>query len=85
VTTKKRRGFAVMDPEEQREIARFGGQTSHAKSKAHEFTTEEARQAGQKGGSIVSQDREHMARLGRMGGNAKARRKRAKEEKGNRS
>ncbi len=45
-----RRGFASMDPEKQREIARKGGRASHEKGTAHEFTPEEAREAGRKGG-----------------------------------
>lgn len=45
-----KRGFASMDPEKQREIARKGGQASHEKGTAHEFTPEEAREAGRKGG-----------------------------------
>lgn len=39
-----------MDPEQQREIARKGGQASHESGRGHEFTPEEARRAGQKGG-----------------------------------
>src|SRR5438128_55279 len=62
------RGFAAMDNEKQREIASKGGRTAHAKGTAHEFTTEEAREAGRKGGESVSQDREHMAAIGREGG-----------------
>jgi hypothetical protein len=42
---RSNRGFAAMDPREQREIAR-------------------------KGGEAVSQDREHMAAIGRKGGEA---------------
>lgn len=38
------------------------------KETAHEFTPEEARQAGQKGGEAVSRNREHMAQIGREGG-----------------
>lgn len=45
---KKRRGFAAMKPEKQRRIAKLGGQAAHVKGKAHEFTGEEARQAGRK-------------------------------------
>ena len=71
VTTKKRRGFAAMDPEQQREIARLGGQAAHAKGTAHEFTTEEARHVGKLGGWVTSRDRKHMARIGRKGGNVK--------------
>lgn len=65
------RGFASMDAEKQREIARKGGQAAHAKGTAHEFTPEEAREAGRKGGETVSQNREHMARIGRKGGEAR--------------
>ncbi len=62
------RGFASMDQEKQREIARKGGRAAHQKGTAHEFTTDEARAAGHKGGRSVSQDREHMAEIGRRGG-----------------
>ena len=62
------RGFASMDGEAQRRIAREGGRAAHAKGTAHEFTPEEARQAGRKGGEAVSQNREHMAAIGRKGG-----------------
>lgn len=44
------RGFASMDPEKQRQIASQGGKAAHAKGTAHEFSSEEARKAGQKGG-----------------------------------
>lgn len=64
------RGFAGMDEEKQREIARKGGKAAHEKGTAHEFTSEEAREAGRKGGQTVSQDREHMAEIGRKGGEA---------------
>ena len=40
------RGFASMDPAKQREIASEGGKAAHASGNAHEFSTEEARQAG---------------------------------------
>jgi len=63
-----RRGFASMDKEKQREIASKGGKAAHAKGTAHEFTPEEAREAGRKGGMVVSQNREHMATIGREGG-----------------
>jgi len=64
----ERGGFAGMDSEKQREIARRGGRAAHQKGTAHEFTAEEARAAGRKGGVSVSQDREHMSRIGRAGG-----------------
>lgn len=44
------RGFASMDPDRQREIASQGGKAAHEKGTAHEFTSEEAREAGRKGG-----------------------------------
>ncbi|HOB75225.1 MAG TPA: KGG domain-containing protein [Phycisphaerae bacterium] len=44
------RGFAGMDPERQRQIASEGGRAAHAQGTAHEFTPEEAREAGRKGG-----------------------------------
>jgi uncharacterized protein len=44
------RGFAAMDDERQREIASKGGKAAHASGHAHEFTSEEARKAGRKGG-----------------------------------
>jgi general stress protein YciG len=65
---KKLRGFATMDKEKQREIASKGGKAAHKMGRAHEFTPEEAREAGKKGGKRVSQDKEHMANIGRKGG-----------------
>jgi uncharacterized protein len=63
-----KRGFASMDAAKQREIASKGGKAAHAKGTAHEFTPEEAREAGRKGGEVVSRDRAHMAEIGRAGG-----------------
>jgi general stress protein YciG len=51
---KKRRGFAAMSPEKQREIASKGGKSAHQKGTAHQFTPEEARQAGTKGGRAAA-------------------------------
>jgi general stress protein YciG len=48
---KARRGFASMSPEKQREIASKGGRMAHEKGAAHEWTIDEAREAGRKGGS----------------------------------
>jgi general stress protein YciG len=64
----RRRGFASMDAERQREIAAKGGKAAHAYGRAHEFTTDEARAAGRKGGESISKDRKHMAEIGRLGG-----------------
>ena len=44
------RGFAGMDEARQRAIAAEGGRAAHQKGTAHEFTSEEAREAGRKGG-----------------------------------
>jgi uncharacterized protein len=49
---KERRGFASMSPEKQREIASKGGRAAHEKGTAHEWTADEARAAGRKGGQI---------------------------------
>ena len=54
---KSNRGFASMDPQRQREIASEGGRAAHEKGTAHEFTSEEAREAGRKGGQARSQNR----------------------------
>src|SRR3954453_14727981 len=72
----KNRGFASMDQHRQREIARKGGRAPHEKGKAHEFTAEEARAAGRKGGEKVSVNRKHMAEIGRRGGKSSAQRRR---------
>ncbi|MES2877116.1 MAG: KGG domain-containing protein [Pseudomonadota bacterium] len=42
------RGFGSMDPQRQRDISSEGGRASHESGKAHEFTSEEAREAGKK-------------------------------------
>jgi general stress protein YciG len=47
---KQRRGFAAMDPRLVAEIASKGGTAAHAAGTAHEFTADEARAAGRKGG-----------------------------------
>lgn len=67
---RSERGFASMDPNKQREIASKGGRAAHEKGTAHQFTSEEARAAGRKGGEKVSQNREHMSSIGSRGGRA---------------
>ena len=52
MSTKERRGFASMSPEKQREIASKGGRAAHQKGTAHEWTADEARSAGRKGGQV---------------------------------
>lgn len=53
--TGRGRGFAGMDADQQRQIASAGGRAAHASGHAHEFTPEEAREAGRKGGEARSQ------------------------------
>lgn len=62
------RGFAGMDDDKQREIASEGGRAAHEQGTAHEFNSEEAREAGRRGGETVSEDREHMSDIGQKGG-----------------
>jgi len=68
---RSNRGFASMDRSKQREIASKGGRAAHEKGTAHEFDAGEARAAGRKGGVTVSKNREHMAAIGRRGGEAR--------------
>jgi general stress protein YciG len=58
---KERRGFASMTPEKQREIASKGGRAAHQKGTAHEWTPDEARSAGRKGGQISRGGRGRLA------------------------
>jgi hypothetical protein len=41
-----------MSSEKQREIASKGGRAAHEKGTAHEWTADEARNAGRKGGQV---------------------------------
>lgn len=68
---KQRRGFAAMDKDAHRELARSGGVAAHAYGLAHRFTSDQARDAGKKGGAKTSSNRSHMAEIGRRGGFAK--------------
>src|SRR5690349_16028472 len=70
-TRRSNRGFASRDRTKQREIASKGGRAAHQKGTAHEFDSSEARAAGRKGGVTVSRNREHMAAIGRRGGEAR--------------
>jgi uncharacterized protein len=79
---KSARGFASMDQGKQKEIASKGGRAAHAKGTAHEFDSGEARAAGRKGGMAVSRNREHMAAIGRRGGEARGARARALAQSG---
>jgi len=55
--TTRTRGFASMDPARQRAIASKGGKAAHAKGVAHEWTREEAREAGRRGGRAAQRRR----------------------------
>ena len=48
--SNSKQGFASMDPEQQREIASKGGQAAHQSGNAHEWDSEEAKEAGRLGG-----------------------------------
>jgi general stress protein YciG len=74
---KSKRGFAIMDLDKRRHIASKGGKAAHAKGTAHEFTPEEAREAGRKGGQAAHQrgtahqfTPEEAREAGRKGGKA---------------
>lgn len=64
------RGFGAMSPQRQRQVASAGGKAAHAGGNAHEFTPEEARAGGVKGGhaTVAKYGRQHMVTLGRRGG-----------------
>lgn len=78
-STDGTRGFANMSGDRHKEISSIGGRSAHARGHAHTFTSDEARQAGQRGGSAVSADRAHMSAIGRIGG----KRSRNKQEDSN--
>jgi len=77
---KQKRGFALLAPEELRELARQGGTTSQANGTANRWTSESARVAGRMGGRTISRDREHMRTIGRKGGTGKKGYRRNKEQ-----
>ena len=61
---KSRRGFAAMDPEKQKQIASEGGRAAHRQGVAHEWTADEAREAGRKGGQNSRGSRNRDSRSG---------------------
>ena len=67
------RGFASMDPQRQREIASEGGRAAHEKGTAHEFTSEEAREAGRKGGQARSESNRSGPRSSSNSGSSSSR------------
>jgi len=57
-----------MDRERQRQISSQGGKAAHQKGTAHEFDSNEAREAGRKGGMVSGgrrRAREQQAQQGR--------------------
>jgi uncharacterized protein len=64
--SEEQRGFALMDQESRREVARKGGRTAHQRGTAHEWTADEAREAGRKGGAVLlrSGDKSAPSRVG---------------------
>jgi uncharacterized protein len=82
----EKRGFSTLDPEVHRRIASKGGKAAHAKGRAHKFDHEEASIAGRAGVSALRAKlgqhyRTHMAEIGRLGGVARTRARKEREEK----
>ena len=59
IAGKQRRGFAAMDPEKRKRIASEGGKAAHQSGRAHEWSSQEAREAGRKGGKSTHAKREN--------------------------
>jgi hypothetical protein len=60
---KQRRGFAAMSPDKRRQIASKGGRTAHELGTAHQWSSDEARAAGKKGGHISRGGRGRVGHL----------------------
>ena len=54
---KQRRGFALLDPERVRTLSQKCGRAAHSAGVAHQYTVEEARAAGKKGGATTAKAR----------------------------
>ena len=65
---KEDRGFASMDRNKQREIASKGGKAAHQKGTAHEWTSDEAREAGRKGGMASHRRKQEQQQSSTGGG-----------------
>ena len=57
IETRTRKGFATMDPAEQRRIASLGGRRAHELGVAHRYDNIEASIAGRKGGAAMHRTR----------------------------
>jgi general stress protein YciG len=69
MVAKEDRGFASMDRNKQREIASKGGKAAHQKGTAHEWTSEEAREAGRKGGMASHRRKQQQQQPGEESAN----------------
>lgn len=65
---RENRGFAAMDPKQVRGIASEGGKAAHQKGTAHKFTSEEAAEAGRKGGQARARNSQENDGNKRNGG-----------------
>lgn len=65
---KSQRGLGSADEQTKKRVASEGGKAAHEQGNANEFNSNEAREAGRKGGESVSRDREHMREIGKKGG-----------------
>lgn len=72
---KKEMTFKDLPKDKMQALASMGGKVAHASGNAHEFTSEEAKEAGKLGGLKISQNKEHMARIGRLGAESRKRNK----------
>lgn len=70
MNSTKKRGFAAISPDQHKAICSKGGKTAHEKGTAHEFTSEQAKDAGAKGGDTIfaTRGRDYMREIGRKGG-----------------
>jgi general stress protein YciG len=71
-----------MDPERQRQISSQGGKAAHQKGTAHEFDSNEAREAGRKGGMVSGgrrRAREQQAQQARREAEGESREERESE------
>ena len=68
---KEDRGFTSMDRSKQRDIASKGGKAAHQKGTAHEWTSEEAREAGRKGGMASHRRKQEQQHTPDIAGSAK--------------
>lgn len=69
----KNRGFASMDKSRQKEIASRGGKAAHRTGKAHEFSSQEAKEAGRKGGEATAKTHgeSFYSAIGKKGGESR--------------